>query len=65
MKKILVLALALAMSPVIMAKSVNHSTKGHSVQKSAHAKPTHRNKAKPSSHRRTAKPHTNKAGTHR
>ena len=33
MKKILVLALALAMSPVIMAKSVNHSTKGHSVQK--------------------------------
>ena len=64
MKKVLVLAFALALAPLAMAKSPSFSANGPSA-KSSHAKPHHstsRNKAKPHSHKRTAKPHTNKAG---
>lgn len=67
MKKILVLAFALALAPFAMAKSPSFSAKGPSA-KSSHAKPhssTSRHKAKPHSHKRTAKPHGNKAATHK
>ncbi len=66
MKKILVLAFALAVSPAIMAKGLNHSTKPQTAQKSSQAKSHHtttRSKAKPVNHQRTAKLHTNRTGT--
>ena len=64
MKKILILALALALSPALMAKGLHHSPKVHAVQKSSQVKPSHtvsRNKAKPTIHKRTAKPQSKRA----
>ena len=64
MKKILILAFALALSPALMAKGLHHSPKVHAVQKSSQLKPSHnasRSKAKPTSHKRTAKPQSKRA----
>ena len=64
MKKILILALALALSPVLMAKGLHHSPKVHAVQKSSQMTASHnasRSKAKPISHKRTAKPQSKRA----